>query len=554
MVIKCQFCQTSCENTDELQVHQTVLCPAIDVQILENLEEKVMDNFQALKVADLKEELKRRGLRLDGRKDQLRNRLIEAEGLAQMQTARESIESMPPMPAVPQLQSSPSSTPPSPPSLPISPLLPTTGLNALAIAAGLRGGTRVDYVALNDGIEEECLSHNSFTVTESSLGITNDEIDEDIIANQEAAKLHEASKLDEDQRVENSGHVDIDHDMLVNAVSTIMVDMEKLKTKFTKWIQYFNQHLERITKSLDNRDPVLPKKHTQSPFHQQEGQTGEWTVAGKRRVDRPQKQNQTSSYKGTPIRNQFQALAFINNGPPEINRDDDAISGVEKGIAPSHSSSLQEAISTQQVKRPPVVVQKNPESNIILSHRSYDRDIRTVPGNSSYNRMVQHGKQIGIFGDSMVKRVLGNKISKDIKCGTAKVRPFLGATASEVSYHTKSELKKCDFDIAVICAGTNNIPLEQTPDEIVQEIINAGYMCKDYGVNDIVVSLLTARRGYENKVTQVNNLLVDYCRAAHFYFVDHSNITLDHLYDGLHIDSKYLYLYANNISQQINAI
>ena len=182
--------------------------------------------------------------------------------------------------------------------------------------------------------------------------------------------------------------------------------------------------------------------------------------------------NLTSSYNGAPTRNQFQALAFVNNGPSEINKDDDAISGIVKGIDPSHSSSVP-AISTQQVKRPSVVVQKNPETTIILSHRNYDRDIRTVPGNSSCNRMVKHGKQIGIFGDSMVKCLLGNKISKDIKCGTAKVRPFLLATASEVSYHTKSELKKCNYDIAVICAGTNNIPLEHTPDEIFHEIINA---------------------------------------------------------------------------------
>lgn len=111
--------------------------------------------------------------------------------------------------------------------------------------------------------------------------------------------------------------------------------------------------------------------------------------------------------------------------------------------------------------------------------------------------------------------------------------------------------------------GTNNVPpiklpsgntCIQTDDEIAQEIINVGYKCRDSGINNICISLLTVREGYEERILKINNLLVDFCRAAHFYFINHSNILPVHLYDGLHIDSKFIHIYANNISRFVNSI
>ena len=117
------------------------------------------------------------------------------------------------------------------------------------------------------------------------------------------------------------------------------------------------------------------------------------------------------------------------------------------------------------------------------------------------------------------------------------------------------ELQKCDYDIVVVCAGTNNIPdSKQTPHEIAQEIINTAYACREHGVNDVLISLLTARRGYEEKVKKVNILLKYCCRAAHFYFIEHGNILIEHLYDGQHIDTNFLHIYANNISNCINGL
>ena len=360
---------------------------------------------------------------------------------------------------------------------------------------------------------------------------------------------------------------ELDNETLINAMAAITVDLDNLKQSISVWVQFFSEQLEILGKSIKehshtNKPEDKLRTHTCEVSDEAPTET-DWHEVKTKKKQRPTTTTQkyNSHAQEIPTRNYFKPLAFINNGGPQINYDDDAVSGIEKGIGPTQTcpspvSTTKKSAST----RPSVVVQHNPETNTVLSHRN----ISTVPGNSLYSNMAKNGKQIGIFGDSMVKRIMGKNISKDIECGMAKVRSFVGATASEVAHHIQPEIIKCNYDAVVICAGTNNIPstkllnsdtfIEQKPDEIAQEIINAGYSCRKHGINDIVISLLTVRRGFEEKVNQVNTLLKDYCRAAHFYFVEHPNILLKHLYDGLHIDTMYLHLYANNISNLLNSI
>ena len=186
-----------------------------------------------------------------------------------------------------------------------------------------------------------------------------------------------------------------------------------------------------------------------------------------------------------------------------------------------------------QPKRPAVVINKTLDNNVILSYRN-KHGPTTVPGNASYSGITKHGKQIAIFGDSLVKNILGHRISNDITHGKARVKPFLGATEKKVEYHIKPELEKNSYDAVVICAGTNNIPgtksldsnelMEQSADEKPKEIIHVGQSCTDSGINEVYISLLTVHKGYEARILEVNTPMKEYCRVTNFYFIDHSNI------------------------------
>ena len=375
---------------------------------------------------------------------------------------------------------------------------------------------------------------------------------------------------------ENNSNSAID-DYILNALAGFLVEFEDLKN-------YVHQSLQSITTLLSHNvqqgngqptqgkalDVTLHKTDNgptqsgdNSVSNAQAKSANDWIHVQSKSGNNPRKQPLIKQSKPLMTSNRFKPLGFTNNSPSGINYDDDVISGIQKGIgdtiAMSNPSEWKgpQVDATKSKRRPPVVTQENPESNTVLSYR------KTTPGNSLYSTIVDTGKKVGIFGDSMIKRILGKRISKDIIHGSCNVRPFLGATASELGHHIQPELNKCSYDTVVICGGTNNLPpiklpsgntCIQTDGEIAQEIINVGYKCRESGINNICISLLTVREGYEERILKINSLLVDFCRAAHFYFINHSNILPEHLYDGLHIDSKFMHIYANNISSFVNTI
>ena len=539
----CQFCQTFHENQDDLLIHQTTTCTEVAAQeahdYLEMEEEQMRDlvaHFEALKVVDLKAELKKRGLRSDGKKDELKQRLIEAEGLSQVicDDAGEEEDII---------------------------------CNQEA-AAKLHGDAAANLTSPNQSSANIPAFTSSLSVFLTSSPSTKS-LEERLVSLRRASETFSAPT--------SPCKGELDHETLIKATTAMIVDIDDMKGQLSDLLSFKDQMLryvnsDTITK-LNNRTKALEKENADlikevlqlkklhgdalattsesslkaSPVH---GNKSTDCFIVPKKVANYKRSNSDEVIDRIPLRNRFSALAFHNNNQwmcEDIEQWDSVVLHEENGKDQRN----------QAKKRPSVVVQQNPESNILLH-----RDKKTVPGNSSYSTITDTGKTVGIFGDSMVKRILGHRIGNDLHNATARVRPFLGATAAGLDYHIKPELVKMQYDKVVICAGTNNVPrtkrsgsdiwMEQSPDEIAQEIINTGYTCKDHGVNDVYISLLCDRRYYSNKIDEINKLLIQYCRAAHFYYIDHSNIKLGHLYDGLHIDSKYIHLYANNISQMLN--
>ena len=83
MGLNCQFCGIPCEDMDELQLHQTMICKSVGEQdAMDNMDKEeendmkdLISHFQDLTVADLRAELRKRGLQYDGRKEDLKRKL-----------------------------------------------------------------------------------------------------------------------------------------------------------------------------------------------------------------------------------------------------------------------------------------------------------------------------------------------------------------------------------------------------------------------------------------------------------------------------------------------
>ena len=126
---------------------------------------------------------------------------------------------------------------------------------------------------------------------------------------------------------------------------------------------------------------------------------------------------------------------------------------------------------------------------------------RTVPGNSSYSDITWKGKKITIFGDSILQRMKGKEISKELKHGPAYVRSFPGANCNEMSHYVIPHLTERTPDAVVLHVGTNDVRTrrgqrEKSNEQIANEIIAIGRTCKSFGVNDVFISSITYKKGF----------------------------------------------------------
>ena len=77
-----------------------------------------------------------------------------------------------------------------------------------------------------------------------------------------------------------------------------------------------------------------------------------------------------------------------------------------------------------------------------------------------------------ILGDSIVKNVYGNNITKSMKHKKhVVVKYFSGAKTDDMYHYTKPTQKKSPAEI-IIHVGTNDLPSEKEPVEIANNIIN----------------------------------------------------------------------------------
>ena len=117
-----------------------------------------------------------------------------------------------------------------------------------------------------------------------------------------------------------------------------------------------------------------------------------------------------------------------------------------------------------------------------------------------------------VIGDSMINNVdryllTGSLNRKHI----VKVRPFSSAETSDVEYYITPTKRDFDPGIYILHVGTNYLTLEDTPEEITEQIVNIVTSLKIEN-NSVVISNIVPRGdSKKEKVEAVNKLLVNIC-------------------------------------------
>ena len=137
----------------------------------------------------------------------------------------------------------------------------------------------------------------------------------------------------------------------------------------------------------------------------------------------------------------------------------------------------------------------------------------------------------------------------------AKKRPFGGATASQLNHYVHATLQDDKPDIIIISAGSNNLTKKRNQSivETANEIVEIVKTCRNGGVSRILVSSITYRPLYKDKINQINDLLKYYAGIYDFEYIDNSSIWENHIKrDGVHLNQEGICILADNFLNYLN--
>ena len=172
------------------------------------------------------------------------------------------------------------------------------------------------------------------------------------------------------------------------------------------------------------------------------------------------------------------------------------------------------------------------EHNKSNRHNKIDNDTRNVSPSKTK-------KSVFILGDSMVKKVNGFYLTKDIKHKfLVKVRSFSSAKTRCMYDHVKPTIREINPEHIILHVGTSDLNSEKTASQISNSIIDLANSLKNETNNIHVSSIVPWNNNLNNKVNEVNNRLINMCEKSNIKIINHSD-TIDR---SRHLNESHLHL------------
>ena len=176
--------------------------------------------------------------------------------------------------------------------------------------------------------------------------------------------------------------------------------------------------------------------------------------------------------------------------------------------------------------------------------------ILTVTRNSSDRKSNSNNNMAPvttIIRDSVVRKVFGDKLSNSLNNNHhVIVRSVAGAKTQCIEDYIKPTIKLSPNQIIIHC-GTNNLPSNEEPKTIADNIINLAKKAKS-DVHEVAISGIIPRRDQHNqKAKQVNDILKQFCVDGNIPFILHHGIN-----PRLHLNGRCLHLNDTGSSHLAN--
>ena len=173
---------------------------------------------------------------------------------------------------------------------------------------------------------------------------------------------------------------------------------------------------------------------------------------------------------------------------------------------------------------------------------------KTNPGNSTYADISKRGKKVCLLGSSIIQRIKMHDFNRQLSDCKAIKRSFSGCTTRRMKKYYVNEVLEEERPDNILQIGGNDLSNTNTTEkDILNEMITIVNMCRNGGVNNMIVSAITARPAFQAKLDEVNRLLKANAGPHNYIFSENSNINSSHLWkDKVHLNNEGISLLALN--------
>ena len=124
-----------------------------------------------------------------------------------------------------------------------------------------------------------------------------------------------------------------------------------------------------------------------------------------------------------------------------------------------------------------------------------------------------------------------------------------GARARHIKHYIGPHVLEEKPDAILIQAGGNDLAeFGSDVNTIANDIIEIGNVARKMGANDIFIGGVPLRsRQYTNeKLHELNSVIRSICQQQNFVFIDNTELSVQHLSDGVHLNKVGTGILANN--------
>ena len=160
-----------------------------------------------------------------------------------------------------------------------------------------------------------------------------------------------------------------------------------------------------------------------------------------------------------------------------------------------------------------------------------------------------------MVGDSMIKQVTRYDIRKKCRNVNVMVRSLQGAKIKNVKNLINDLLEDVKPEAICIHASTNDINDDKSIDEIVSEMGILIKVIQNKGIVPIILLITTRNDKHVAQVNITNKKLIHLCNEYGVGYIEHENITAEHLNPGgLHIARQHNHLLNDNFARFFNFV